>query len=169
MIPVLTTQRLTLRAPRLADFEPYAAVLASERARHIHGPHDRAFAWKEFVSFSGQWLLMGFGGWSIEERASGRYCGEVSIIHPAHYAEPEMGWTLVPEAEGRGIAFEAARAARSWAYRSLGLATLVSYVMAGNERSIRLAERLGARLDPAAPRPATFPCLVYRHPGPEAL
>ncbi len=49
------------------------------------------------------------------------------------------------------------------------LRTLVSYIDPRNERSIRLAERLGARLDPRAAQPEDDPCLVFRHPGPEAL
>jgi RimJ/RimL family protein N-acetyltransferase len=52
--------------------------------------------------------------------------------------------------EGRGIAQEAARAALDWTWAHTGLASLVSYIDPRNHRSIRLAERLGARRDPAA-------------------
>jgi len=58
--------------------------------------------------------------------------------------------------EGRGYATEAALALRDWAF------SLVSYIAPGNAASVAVAERLGARLDPAAPR--TVPAdLVYRH------
>jgi RimJ/RimL family protein N-acetyltransferase len=166
MIPVLDTERLVLRAPALADFEAYAAFFASPRSGYEDGPLTRGPAWKEFASAAGQWLLKGYGAWSLEERATGTYAGEVGIFHPAHYPEPELGWTLMAPFEGRGFAFEAARAARAWAYGSRGLTTLVSYIAPGNARSTRLAERLGAVLDPAAPMPELDPCAVYRHPGP---
>jgi len=168
-IPVINTERLTLRAPRLEDFEPYAAYFASDRAKLERGRRDRAGAWKEFSAVAGQWLLRGYGGFSIEDRASGGYLGEVGVFHEEHYPEPELGWMVVTAAEGRGIAYEAALAARRWAYRTLGLKTLVSYIDADNARSIRLAERLGASRDDEAPHPEDEPCLVYRHPGPEAL
>ena len=168
-IPTLTTDRLTLRAPRLADFEPYAAYFASDRAELERGRCDRAGAWKEFSTVAGQWLLRGYGGFSIEERATGGYLGEVGVFHEDSYPEPELGWMVVAAAEGRGIAQEAALAVRRWAYRTLGLTTLVSYIDAGNARSIRLAERLGATRDNNAPLPENQHCLVYRHPGPEAL
>jgi RimJ/RimL family protein N-acetyltransferase len=71
--------------------------------------------------------------------------------------------------EGKGVAYEAALAARAYAYKTVKLATLVSYISPRNARSIRLAERLGARLDPDAAYPEDDPCLVYRHPGPETL
>ena len=56
-------------------------------------------------------------------------------------------------------------------WRVLRWDTVVSYIAEGNERSLRLAERLGARLDPAAAAPS-FPdqtVLVYRHPQPAEL
>ncbi len=168
MIPTLETERLVLRAPEVADFEPYAAFWASARAVHEGGPKGRSAAWREFACDVACWSLRGFGAWSVEARAGGPWLGMVGLFQPEDYPEPEIGWTLAPEAEGRGIAREAALAARDWAYRALGLTTLVSYIDARNARSIRLAERLGAALDPSAPHPEDDPCLVYRHPAPVA-
>jgi RimJ/RimL family protein N-acetyltransferase len=168
-VPTLTTERLTLRAPRLEDFEPYAAFFASDRAELERGRRDRAEAWKEFSAVAGHWLLRGYGGFSVEERATGGYLGEVGVFHEDCYPEPELGWMVVATAEGRGIAREAAHAVRQWAYRTLGLTTLVSYIDARNTRSIRLAERLGAFRDDGAALPEKWDCLVYRHPGPEVL
>ena len=166
-VPVLTTERLTLRAPRLADFEPYAAFFASPRSVHEGGPMSRFDSWREFATGIGGWTLRGYGVWSIEDRTSRTYLGETGIFHPDYYPEPELGWTLTPEAEGKGIAREAALAARGWAYGVAGIATLVSYIAPANARSIRLAERLGARPDADAAQPDNDPCLVYRHPAPE--
>jgi RimJ/RimL family protein N-acetyltransferase len=166
-IPSLETTRLRLRAPQIGDFRHYAAFLASDRAIHERGPMDERAAWREFCASLACWPLRGFGAWSVTDRA-GAYLGEVGLFQPVEYPEPEIGWLVVPEAEGRGIAHEAALAVRAWAYRTLGLKTLVSYIAPANARSIRLAERLGAWLDRDAPTidPGD---LVYRHPGPEAL
>jgi RimJ/RimL family protein N-acetyltransferase len=169
MIPTLETARLTLRPPRLEDFEPYAAFFASDRSIYQDGPLDRARAWKEFAAVVGQWALRGYGAWSVEERTTGAYVGEAGIFHAAHYPEPEIGWMVLADAEGKGIAHEAVIAVRAFAYGTLGLKTLVSYIDAANARSIRLAERLGAIHDDDAPLPENERCLVYRHPGPEAL
>jgi RimJ/RimL family protein N-acetyltransferase len=166
---VLTTERLVLRAPELGDFAPYAAHYASERSVFEDGPLSRAEAWRVFASAVGLWPLRGYGAWSITDGESGAYLGEAGIFHPAHYPEPEIGWTVMADAEGRGIAHEAAVAVRDWAYRTLGWTTLVSYIADGNVRSIRLAERLGAVLEPEAARPEGEHCLVYRHPGPTEI
>ena len=74
---------LTLRAPVLADFEPYAAFFASPRSNYEDGPLTRGAAWKEFASVTGQWMLKGYGAFSIEDRATGAYLGETGIFHPA--------------------------------------------------------------------------------------
>lgn len=166
-IPVLETERLRLRAPALSDFRYYAAFLASDRAIHERGPMDERGAWREFCASLAAWPLRGFGGWSVTQRDGGAYLGEVGLFQPVEYPEPEIGWMVVPKAEGKGIAHEAALAVRRWAYQTLGLKTLVSYIEPANRRSIRLAKRMGAVLDRTAP--AIDPGdLVYRHPGPEA-
>lgn len=167
-IPTLTTERLILRAPKAEDFEPFAAFMASDRAVLERGRHDRDGAWLLFADAAGQWVLRGYGAFSIEDRETGAYCGECGIFHEHDYPEPEIGWMVTAGAEGRGVAHEAALAVRRWAYADLGLKTLVSYINPANLRSIRLAERLGARLDADAPR-SDPEDLVYRHPSPEAL
>jgi len=165
-IPTLVTERLRLRAPRVEDFEPYAAFYASDRSIWEDGPFDRARAWRDFAASAGLWALRGYGAWSIEDRETGAYLGEAGLFHPAHYPQAELGWMVVPEAEGRGIAHEAALAARDWAWHQAGLTRLVNYIDHGNVRSIRLAERLGAVRDDTLPLPEGENCLAFRQPLP---
>jgi RimJ/RimL family protein N-acetyltransferase len=147
--PTLHTERLTLRMPVLADFEPRAAFAASPRSIFEGGPMERAAAWRIFASEVGQWPLMGYGPFSVE--MAGAYVGEVGIYHPSDYPEPELGWFVVPEAEGRGIAMEAARAVMVWARKTFGWDRLVNYIDPGNARSIMLGLRLGGVIDPTLP------------------
>ncbi|MEM1064782.1 MAG: GNAT family N-acetyltransferase [Pseudomonadota bacterium] len=165
-IPVLETERTRLRAPRMSDFKAFAAHCASDRAHFSTGRLNRGQAWREFSAAVGGWALQGHGAWSIEARAGGTYWGEIAIMQPAEFPEVELGWTLMTPAEGKGIAFEAAQAALKWAFAVRGLTTLVSYITPENLRSIRLAERLGAEHDPAAPLPdgeTANDTVVYRH------
>jgi len=100
----------------------------------------------------------------LEERESGLCLGQVGINSGPLFPEDEIGWLVFPEAEGRGFASEAASALLDWARRVKRFKTLVSYVDPKNERSCRLAERLGATLDEQAARPDPAD-LVYRHFG----
>ena len=163
--PVIETERLLLRAPRLEDFEPFAAFLGSERSRYMGGPVDRALAWRAFCHLVGHWPLRGYGPFVIERE--GRPIGSGGPWHPVDWPEVEISYCLWdPAEEGRGHAREAMLAARAEAW-SLGLRELVSYIMPPNAASIRLAERLGCSRDDRAQRPDPTD-LVYRHPAPEA-
>jgi RimJ/RimL family protein N-acetyltransferase len=145
--PTLHTKRLTLRMPVLADFAPRAAFAVSERSIFEGGPIDHATAWRVFASEVGQWALLGYGPFSVD--MDGVYVGEVGIYHPVDYPEPELGWFVVPEAEGRGIAAEGARAVMVWARQAFGWDRLVNYIDPANARSIMLGLRLGGVIDTA--------------------
>jgi RimJ/RimL family protein N-acetyltransferase len=78
------------------------------------------------------------------------------------FPEKELGWLLYEGFEGKGYATEAARAMRDWAFGPGGLASLVSYFDPENARSMAVAQRLGAVLDPDAPVQDAGD-VVYRH------
>ncbi|MEL6645617.1 MAG: GNAT family N-acetyltransferase [Pseudomonadota bacterium] len=168
MIPVIETERLVLRAPEMGDFPAFAAHCASDRATFVFGRLTEAQAWREFASAAGSWALQGHGAWSIADK-DGAYLGEIAILQPAEFPEVELGWTVMADAEGKSIAFEAACAARRWGFEARGFDTLVSYITPGNVRSIALAERLGAAHDADAALPdgdTADDTVVYRHARP---
>lgn len=167
MIPVLSTERLTLRGPRLSDFDAYAAMRAEARMTSIGGPQTRAEAWHHMTGVAGQWALRGYGRWIVTETGDDRLLGLVGLFHPDDWPEPEIGWTLVAPAEGRGIAAEAALAARRYAYGTLGWRTVVSMIAPGNVRSEALARRLGCRPDGTFHRAPDQVATIWRHPAPE--
>ena len=86
-------------------------------------------------------------------------------------AQTKLKLMEFPQAEGKGIAHEAAIAARNYAYGVLGWTTAVSYIDEPNIRSRRLAERLGCWHDEEAKTldDPDVKVLTYRHPSPEAL
>jgi RimJ/RimL family protein N-acetyltransferase len=167
--PVLKTERLILRAPQASDWEAFRAFLADDRSRFIRREElDDAKAWRAFCHLIGTWVARGYGSFIITQPGDDTALGLTGPWHPIEWPEPELGWTLwSPQAEGRGIAFEAAAAVRDHIFADLGWKTLVSYIDPDNARSIALAKRLGAVLDPDAPTPPSDkPCLTFRHPTP---
>lgn len=168
--PVLRTDRLTLRAPGRQDWPAWRHFMASDRARFVGGPADAGKAWRAFGHVIGHWVLRGFGSFVFTRAGDDTALGLTGPWFPAGWPEREIGWTVwSADAEGTGLAFEAAQAARAHAFGTLGWDTAVSYIDPANARSIALAERLGARPDPAAATPdADTECRVYRHPRPGA-
>ena len=168
-IPVLETERLILRGPKPADTDGYVQFMMTKRAQYVGGNVPESDAWRAFAKEVGHWLIRGFGMWAVTEKGDDTCLGYVGCWEPAGWPEKELGWTLWEQAEGKGIGYEAALAAREYAYGTLGWTTAVSYIDRPNHRSIALAERLGCSRDRGAATPAGEDCLVYRHPRPEDL
>ena len=166
--PVLETERLVLRGPLPSDWPVWRDFAESPRSGFIGGPMDLGRAWRGFCHVVGMWALRGFGSFVFAPKTGGAPLGMAGPWHPEDWPEREIGWTVwSPAAEGKGFAFEAAQAARGYAYGVLGWQTAVSYIHPDNARSIRLAERLGAVRDASAavPHPEDG-TLAFRHPVP---
>lgn len=149
--PVIETERLILRAHRLDDFQPMAAMWSDpEVVRHIGGqPFDASSTWQRLQRHPGQWALCGFGSWAVEDRASGRYAGDAGLlemkrdIEPDFGGAPEAGWAFLPDFHGKGYASEALAAVFAWSDANLDAPRTVCIIDAGNAASIRVAEKQG--------------------------
>ena len=145
--PVLETERLILRVPRLSDFEAYAAMgQDEENMRFIGGAAPRSVAWRKFLQMPGAWVLQGFAMFAIEEKASGRWLGQLGPWQPEGWPGTEVGWAFAREAQGRGFATEAGEAAFAWAGANLGWAEVIHSIHPDNTPSQELARRLGSSL-----------------------
>lgn len=168
-IPTLETERLILRAPCLDDFEALAAFYASPRSAFVGGPLTRERSWRALATEAGHWLLRGYGRWVIVERTSQKAIGITGLWYPEGFPENELGWDLFEGATGKGYATEAAKAARDYAFGTLGWPTLISLVASENTASARVAKRLGAYSDGTFTHERHGAATIYRHPTPEAF
>jgi ribosomal-protein-alanine N-acetyltransferase len=164
-IPILETERLILREPRLDDFDALAGFYASERSKFVGGPMTRERTWRTLATEAGHWALMGYGRWVVDEKASGAPVGVVGLWYPDGFPEPELGWDLFDGATGKGYATEAAIAARDYAYGTLGWRTLISLIVTENTPSQRVAARLGAEYEKDFTHEMHGPMQIWRHPG----
>ncbi|WP_170476798.1 GNAT family N-acetyltransferase [Ruegeria arenilitoris] len=165
LAPTITTARLKLRHHVMQDFALLHNVMGSERSRFMGGPFSLKDSWQTIASEVGSWSLLGFGSWAIERSEDCKLVGQVGINRPAHYPEAEIGWMLLDQFEGHGYVTEAAYAALNWAWKQ-GFETLVSYITPGNDGSVAVARRLGAKRDAYAPLPqgeTPSETIVYRH------
>lgn len=152
----LRTERLLLRRWRAEDEAPMAAINRDpEVARYLNRPIAEA-ALAGFHTFVVEhWEEHGFGPWAVEagepiaapERgpviAPGTFLGFAGVAYPASVPalahRPEIGWRLARSAWGRGLATEAALAARDHAFATLGLPELIAIVHPHNRRSQSVA------------------------------
>lgn len=142
---VLETDRLLLRVPRLEDFDGYAELLADEEAaRHIGGHMVRAAAWRKFLQQPGAWLVQGFGMFSVIEKSTGQWLGQIGPWKPDGWPGNEIGYSFRRAVWGRGFATEAAVAAIDWAFDHLGWDDIIHCIAPSNVASQRVAQRLGS-------------------------
>lgn len=143
--PTLETERLILRPPRADDLDAWAAFSAEpDTMRFLGGPQSRAVAWRAMAAMAGAWALLGFGMFSVVEKASGRWIGRLGPWRPEGWPVSEIGWALCRSATGRGYAREGAAAAIDWAVDALGWTEFGHVIAPDNAASIGLARRLGA-------------------------
>lgn len=147
--PTLTTERLTLRgAWDERDVAPLTDFYVNDpTARYVGGPLDADLAWRTLAARIGHWQLRGFGLFVIEETATRAWYGWCGLWYPPAFPEIELSYCLIGPARGKGLMTEAAHAVKRYAFETKGLATLVSYIVADNEPSQRVAQRLGAARD----------------------
>jgi len=157
------TERLLLRTPRVEDAEALAEAYSDPEVMRYIGDGsttDVDGTRRAIERFLVGWETDGFGQLVAERREDGRVLGRVGFLvwdretwtpgtrgEFGERAEVEVGWTLAREHWGSGYATEAGRAARDWAFGELGLTRLISLILPGNERSVRVAEKLGERYE----------------------
>ncbi|HUS31256.1 MAG TPA: GNAT family N-acetyltransferase [Kofleriaceae bacterium] len=158
-VPVLETERLVLRGPRLADFaDSFGMWRLPEVNKHIGGkPRTEEDSWSRLQRYVGHWALLGFGMWMVREKSSGAYVGEVGFMDNRREMTPaftavEVGWVLMPQHHGKGYATEAMRAALAWGDDHFTRAPLDERLVRGrveciiddgNDASVRVATKLG--------------------------
>jgi len=151
MADVLLTDRLRLRRWLARDEAPMAAINRDpEVARYLNRPTDEAAVAAFFGDVAAHWERYGYGFYAVDVlEAEERFIGFAGLSHPAFIPavadRPELGWRLARSAWGAGLATEAATAVLREGFDRLGLNELIAVIHPENERSRRVATKLGMR------------------------
>jgi ribosomal-protein-alanine N-acetyltransferase len=110
-----------------------------------------------------EWERNGFGYWMFFDAATGAPAGRGGLS-PAEFdgqPEVEVGWTVVPERWGQGLATELGAAALQVA-ADLGLDDIVAFTLPDNVPSRRVMEKLGFVYEKTAPYKVYGDHVLYR-------
>jgi [ribosomal protein S5]-alanine N-acetyltransferase len=152
MTVIVETERLTLRHVRDDDLDVYAAMHAHPEVmrfspeRHPLSREETAalLTWIQSV-----YATKGYGLWAVVHTVRQEvigYCGFTNYVLEGS-DEVELGYRLAPAAWGQGFATEAAKACLQMAWHDMQLRRVVSLIEPENTASIRVAEKLGFRLE----------------------
>ena len=142
---VIETDRLLLRPLITADLDEVAAMHAMPEVVRTMGTFGRASTRARLERNEEEWREHGYGLVAVIERATGRFLGRSGLKYWPQFDETEVGWVLRAEVWGCGYATEAGRACIEWGFGSLDVPYLTAMIRPDNDRSIRVAERLGMR------------------------
>ncbi len=146
-----------LRKPRLDDVDDMLGFVGDDEVmRWIGGEAGGLDVAIESVErWIARWEANGVGQFAVT--FDGRVIGRVGLLvwdqrswetssyeRAGEHAVTELGWALARAHWGHGLATEAARAVREWAYAERGVERLISLIDPSNIRSIRVADKLGA-------------------------
>ncbi|UHD44111.1 GNAT family N-acetyltransferase [Aureimonas altamirensis] len=148
---MIETGRLILTEPPLADFDESFAMSSDAAVTEFIGgkPASREDAWNKVLRNIGHWKVFGFGIFTVREKASRGYVGEVGLAHFARGLGenfdpfPEAAWVLATGGHGKGYGTEAVVAAHDWMTQKHQPVRTVCIIHPDNAASIRLAEKLG--------------------------
>ena len=85
--------------------------------------------------------------WAVEERQSGEMIGRIGFWQPEGWPGFEIGWMLGRAYWGRGLATEGAKATLDDAFQEMQQPKLISLICPENTASIRVAQKLGEKLE----------------------
>jgi RimJ/RimL family protein N-acetyltransferase len=154
----LETERLLLRPVALADVDDYIALQDDPEVTRFVSALGRPEAEERLRVAEREWRERGHGMFAVVDRRDGRFLGRCGLRYWPQFDEIEVGWVLRRDAWGRGYATEAARAILDWGFDALPVPYITAMIDLDNERSIRVADRLGLsplRRDILADRPVT--------------
>ena len=143
---VTETERLRLRWMHAGD-APFILELVNEPGwiRYIGDKNVRSVEDAQRYIENGPAKMYRDAGFGLNlvELRNGEAIGMCGLIRRDTLPDADLGFALASRAWGRGYAFEAAAAAMRHARASLGQQRIVAIVANGNDRSVRLLDKLG--------------------------
>lgn len=160
----IQTDRLLLRQWKENDYDVFLPYFQNEGfTKYLGGNKDEEAAWTMMTNYIGHWHIKGFGYWAVEEKSSGKFVGGCGLWKSPEWPEIELGYWILPPFHGKGYATEAAKSARAFAFETLNLPTLVSYIDSNNYASIKVTEKLDGKFDKTIELSSFGPHAVYRY------
>ena len=146
----LTTNRLLLRPVEYMDIDQLVAMWADPDVTcYMGGPRDPDEV-RDVLDEEVENPPKGaFGQWPLIEKEGGRVAGDCGLIEKEidGVEEIELVYVIAKWAWGRGFATEIGQSLLAFAFDILDLTRVVSLIDVGNERSKRVAAKLGMQFE----------------------
>lgn len=161
---ILETSRIRLREMSLNDLEDLYLILSDPISmQHYPKPFDHKMTrnWIEWNLHN--YAEHGFGLWAVIHKEDARFIGDcgLTIQQLDGVAELEIGYHIMRAYWGQGLATEAARACRDYAFDVLQRQRVISWMHPENMASRRVAEKVGMHLEKETISKHGRPAVIY--------
>jgi RimJ/RimL family protein N-acetyltransferase len=163
----IETARLVAKRPTSHHEADLKALLADERVAGTLFPGGAPPTPTEVIANrrakEAHWTRYGFGLWMLYDRLTGEFVGRGGLQHTLATGEDEIeiGWAIVPERWGEGLATELALKSVQAGFETLGLSELIAYTLTDNLASRRVMEKAGLTFERDIEH-AGMPHVLYR-------
>jgi len=162
---IIETERLILREPSLDD--------AANMLRLHSIPEVQKYTGEEIITdletiqnkiteiLSVDFDLKGYGRWVTILKETGEYVGWAGLKYLPEFDQTDLGYRILPEFWGNGIASEASEAILKYGFETLKLETIIAIAMPEHKASIRVMEKVGMQFDKFAPYEPGSPDAIW--------
>jgi [ribosomal protein S5]-alanine N-acetyltransferase len=149
-IEAFETDRMIAKRITKSDFEDLVIMHQDEEAMATLGGMRSVEETRENLEWNlKQWQDNGFGLWIFRSKITGQLIGRGGIrrVPIRDVEEIELGFALMPEYWGQGLATEMAKASTEVAFEKLRLRSLVSFTLTTNLASQHVIEKTGFKYE----------------------
>lgn len=150
----IRTPRMTLERMRIEHLVEVSRLLRDPRVAATGWPGGEPPSEQEVLMSvedkERHWERYGFGMWLMRDGETGEMVGRGGLQRTDYVEEldeVEVGWAVVPERWGEGLATELARASAEVAFGPLELQQIVAFTTPDNIASRRVMEKAGFGYD----------------------
>ena len=148
--PVITTERLILRRLVPEDFGAVRRIHSDPEVMAIYGGVFTEEGTRDFIQRNlDRYAKDGVSFYAITLKDSGELigCGGIILQPTDQGIEPEIGYQMRRDQQGRGYATEAALGCMKYAFETFGADHIISLIRPDNIASRRVAEKNGLAVD----------------------
>ncbi len=159
----LQTKRLLLRPWKPEDAEGMFALNQAPDVLELTGdaPFKNLDEVKELIRNYDQFEKYKTGRFTIIEKLSKKYIGWCGLSRSEDSGETDLGYRILPEFRGQGIAVESAIVSLQYGFETLGLKNIIGRATQENTASISILKKIGMTFEKMFEEHGTL-CVQYR-------
>lgn len=149
-VEILRTKRCIVRETTVEDVDQFYQIYEEPCiTEYMDGLYENPEDEREYARayIENAYGFYDFGIWTVLDLASNEVIGRAGICYREGYEDPELGFVIAKEFQGKGLATEVCRAILTYAKEEFEFERVLAFVQPGNDASVRVCEKLGMQCD----------------------